>query len=246
LWVAGWRGIGDSAELQFEDVMMAVLMPVSLKKRRELMEKDEFHRCITNETASQEDVQLDFYNEAPVDSKAQEEEAEPLGMRAHIHLLLENPGSSKAAEIIWMLMGLLIMLSVFVMVVQPLVSSDAEANQSDVEKGVWTSLEIFFTAIFTVEYVVRLCIANALGTQTTLGFVVKPSNICDAVAVLPFYIELLIRSADGDGFMLLRIVRLLRLTRISRIAKLARRSPIFGPIAMVMVVIWFIYLTTLK
>jgi len=159
-------------------------------------------------------------------------------------MFLEDPSSSKAAEIQFVVMGTFIMLSVFSMVVEPLLSPPG-TEMSDAEKMVWYGLEVFFTAVFTLEYVLRLLVCNALGTQTILKFVTQPANICDVLAVLPFYITLLVPS-DGDGFRLLRVVRLLRLTRITRIAKLAKRNPLFGPIAMVMVVIWFIYLTTVQ
>jgi len=136
------------------------------------------------------------------------------------------------------------MLSVFTMVVQPLMAPPG-TDMTKVEADVWYGLELFFTAVFTAEYVLRLLVCNALGTQTVFRFLIQPTNICDVVAVLPFYVELMV-SSDGQGFRLLRIVRLLRLTRITRIAKLAKRNPLFGPVAMVMVVIWFIYLTTVE
>jgi len=166
------------------------------------------------------------------------------GIRARLHLFLEEPTSSKSAEILFIVMGACILLSVFSMVVEPLLTPPG-TEISDIEKKVWFGLEVFFTSVFTVEYVLRLFVCNALGTQTILRFVIQPTNICDVVAILPFYIELLV-SSEGEGFRLLRIVRLLRLTRITRIAKLAKRNPLFGPIAMVMVVIWFIYLTTVE
>jgi len=107
----------------------------------------------------------------------------------------------------------------------------------------WDILEVFFTLIFTFEYILRLCVSNALHTQTVRQWVIQPSNICDLLAVMPFYIEKAVGGADG-GYRMLRIIRLLRLTRITRIARLANRNPLFGPIAMVMTVIWFIYLKT--
>jgi len=67
--------------------------------------------------------------------------------------------------------------------------------------------------------------------------------MADLMSVLPFYVELMVDS-EGEHFRLLRVVRLLRLTRISRISRLAKRHPLFGPVAAVMLVIWFIYLKT--
>jgi len=172
-------------------------------------------------------------------------EAEPKqSCRVRLHLLLEEPTSSTAAQIIWLVMGVLIMISVFTMVLEPLVSPEGSVRDPT-EDAVWGVVEAFFTAIFTIEYFLRLFVANAMGTQTVRQFVLQPTNICDLVAVLPFFIEKAVGGAGG-GFRLLRIIRLLRLTRITRIARLAKRHPLFGPIAMVLMVIWFIYLKTVS
>jgi hypothetical protein len=264
IWVADWRknGNGNTKGLEFCDAMTAVLHGVTAMNN--MNDALGVQRCPsgTSEifrptsaategsnapiTAQQlkairgdENMETKTDNEKTVDA-----DAVKLGIRAHVHLLLEDPTSSKAAEILFIVMGVFIMLSVFTMVVEPVLSPPG-TEISDVESQVWYVLEVFFTSVFTVEYVLRLFVCNALGTQTIFRWVIQPSNICDVVAILPFYIELLV-SSDGEGFRLLRIVRLLRLTRITRIAKLAKRNPLFGPIAMVMVVIWFIYLTTVQ
>ncbi len=72
--------------------------------------------------------------------------------------------------------------------------------------------EIVITAIFTVEYVVRLICAPNRWAYATSFF-----GIVDLLSVLPTYIGMI--SADAHYLM---IVRILRLMRIFRILKLAR------------------------
>jgi len=253
LWTADWRraGAGDGQSLEFCDVLCAVLLPAYRANSRlpaEVIEPVMPPNPGDLETTSQRGVgEKGLETAADAQQKAGElENLEPeeqgLNWRQKLYLLLEEPSSSQKAQILWLAMGMLILVSVFTMVMEPLVSP-ADQTRDPVEEAVWQALEVFFTLIFTIEYFLRLLVANALGTQTIRGFLIQPSNICDLVAILPFYVEKLI-GESGGGFRLLRIVRLLRLSRITRIARLARRTPLFGPIAMVMVVIWFIYLKT--
>lgn len=73
-------------------------------------------------------------------------------------------------------------------------------------------LEILFTALFTVEYLLRLyCSPKPLAyAKSFYGFV-------DLMAILPFYIALLVPNAHFLG-----VVRLLRVMRIFRILKLVQ------------------------
>merc|ERR1712151_516326 len=124
----------------------------------------------------------------------------------------------------------------------------------------WWMLELIFTFFFTVEFIARLAVADALGQVSrsseqqgrcntcilvTFSFASKPRNICDFLAILPFYIDLVawgtIGPARGQSARLCRIARLVRLSRIARIARLAERHQLFGPVAAVLVVIWGIY-----
>ncbi|OBT13062.1 ion transporter [Vibrio sp. UCD-FRSSP16_10] len=73
-------------------------------------------------------------------------------------------------------------------------------------------LEVFFTALFTIEYLLRLyCSPKPWAyAKSFYGFV-------DLVAILPFYLALLIPNAHFLG-----VVRLLRIMRIFRILKLVQ------------------------
>jgi len=172
-------------------------------------------------------------------AKEEEEEA-PSTCRARLHLLLEEPSSSRMANYISVVMGIMILVSVLTLFLEPLVSPPDQPI-SKVEKEVWYAFEFFFTVVFSLEFVLRLTVANALGKQTTLDFLKRPMNISDVVAILPFYVDQSL-DLDQEEFRLFRIARLMRLARLVRLGRLAKKSATFAPIAVILTVIWGIYM----
>jgi len=160
---------------------------------------------------------------------------------AKIYLLLEDPTSSTAANIWSMVMAVFILFSVGCLFLKSLISKDS-SSQSDTEKMVWKIFECLFTIVFLSELVVRFAVAPALGQQTYCDFLKQPLNVCDAISVLPFFIELMISGSGEQHLKLLRVARFMRLVRIARIARLAKKSSIAGPVAAVFTIIWGIYL----
>jgi len=167
----------------------------------------------------------------------------PLTWRQTISITLEDPAYSTVANYISLVMGVLILISIATMFVRPVIEHGREEGVSSVEDDIWFVVELILTAVFSLEYLVRLIVADSLGKQTTCQFIYAPTNICDFTAIIPFYVEVAL-GANAEEFRLLRVVRLLRLTRIARIGRLANRSELFPPIAMVLLVIWFIYMKT--
>lgn len=164
-------------------------------------------------------------------------------IRQRLHLLLEDPSSSSLANYVSLAMGMMIMISILTMIIRPSIEHGREDDVTKQEKDVWFVFELVLTIVFTIEYLVRLSVANAMSTQTTLQFIKTPANICDFSAIVPFYVEVGF-GEDAEEFRLLRVVRLLRLTRIVRIGRLAKRSELFAPIGTVLLVIWGIYMKT--
>lgn len=83
------------------------------------------------------------------------------------------------------------------------------------------SIEIFSVIIFTIEYFLRIWAADYLSNESSfksrLKFLFSPLGIIDLLAILPFYLPL-IMVID------LRVVKVLRLFRLLRIFKLSRFS----------------------
>lgn len=92
--------------------------------------------------------------------------------------------------------------------------------------------EYFSIAVFTVEYLARLwsCVEKPLDDavsprQTRWRWMLSPLGIIDLLAILPFYVLLLMPDRSAEAFLMLRVFRGLRLLRMF---KLARYSPAMG------------------
>lgn len=90
------------------------------------------------------------------------------------------------------------------------------------------NFEYFSIAVFTVEYLARLwsCVEQPLDDEikprmTRLRWAFSPLALIDLIAILPFYLFLLL-PASAESLLLLRVFRALRLLRIF---KLTRYSP---------------------
>lgn len=98
-------------------------------------------------------------------------------------------------------------------------------------RGFFVAFELFSVAVFTVEYLARLwsCVEKPLDDdvsprQGRLRWMSSPLGIVDLLAILPFYLYLLL-PASAESLLMLRIFRGLRLIRVF---KLTRYSPAVG------------------
>eukprot|EP00931_Biecheleriopsis_adriatica_P043689 TRINITY_DN24965_c0_g1_i1.p1 TRINITY_DN24965_c0_g1~~TRINITY_DN24965_c0_g1_i1.p1 ORF type:complete len:1445 (+),score=305.67 TRINITY_DN24965_c0_g1_i1:40-4374(+) len=237
---AGWHAdrMKVTASINGTQAEVSSLL-VDLTSDRPAADVDPWLRTVSHEDQARQDSgdfeSFEFESEEVSGDQDEVSDVPPTGCKTKLYLLLEEPASSKAASIVWLFMGILILLSVLTMVLQPLISDD---DSEDAQ--VWFVLDAVFTALFTLEFLLRLAVVDAAGL-TCKEFLLAPSNICDFLAIMPLYVDFALGAA-AKQFKLLRLVRLLRLTRISKIAKLTKKHPVFGPIAMVLVVVWFIYM----
>lgn len=100
------------------------------------------------------------------------------------------------------------------------------------EQAFWV-FEVISVAIFTVEYLCRLWVCTehlSLSgdgpVKARLKFVLSPYSLIDLLAILPFYLGLIIPTAD---------LRFLRVFRLLRLLKLARYSPALASLWQVLV-----------
>ncbi len=70
------------------------------------------------------------------------------------------------------------------------------------------AFEVFSVAVFTIEYVLRVIVA-----EKTLSFVFSFYGLVDLLAILPFYV------ATGLDLRAVRIVRLLRILRLLKVGR---------------------------
>ncbi|CAG5927946.1 unnamed protein product [Menidia menidia] len=137
--------------------------------------------------------------------------------------LMEKPDSSLPAHIIAIVSFIFILISSVVMCVgtiPDLQVEDAEGNLT--ENPTLEVIETVCIGWFTVEYILRL-----ISSPNKIKFVLSFMNIIDFMAIMPFFVVLILTSF-GAGVMELanvqQAVQALRIMRIARIFKLARHS----------------------
>ena len=151
-----------------------------------------------------------------------------LSFKRRLYLVLEdshpNPWVNRAVE--WPLMVLII--------------ANVAAVALETVEGIGEpygpalhAFELISVAIFTLEYVARLWVCTEhpqipgeSGLRTRLRFAVTPFALIDLLAILPFYLSLLMPMVDA---------RMLRVFRLLRLLKLARYSPAMATLGRVIV-----------
>jgi hypothetical protein len=116
---------------------------------------------------------------------------------------------------------LMTVLSVVVFCIETLPQFRLNDDGSDRVYQPFQVIEATCVAFFTIEYGWRLFFA-----EDKRRFIGNWLNVVDIIAVLPFYIFLILESAGvgGDGTDSFVIVRILRLSRVSRLARVSRHS----------------------
>jgi voltage-gated potassium channel len=137
--------------------------------------------------------------------------------RERAYQLLEGPAEGDLARKI-VIAFLFILISVSVVIVFLETETEFYAAYGDI---LW-SITLFAVAVFSVEYLLRLwvCTLNPSYTDPVWGrlrYMVSPLAIFDLVAILPFYIPLVLP-------MDLLVLRLFRLTRVFTVLKMGRFS----------------------
>ena len=135
---------------------------------------------------------------------------------------MEYPWTSKLAQFLALLSLFMVLLSTLTFVI-----STADELQMD-EEGyvefptivfVIEIMDNFVVIFFSIEYFTRLIIC-----PRKLKFLQQPMNIIDILAIIPFYISLLLEGLED--FEIIgktgKIIRLIRVMRILRIFKLVR------------------------
>ncbi len=87
--------------------------------------------------------------------------------------------------------------------------------------------EIFSVIVFSIEYLIRVWACTAIEKYRhpvwgRLKYMMSIEAIIDLLAIIPFYLPIVLSNADG------RMIRILRLLRLFRLFKLGRYSMAFG------------------
>lgn len=181
-----------------------VVFPKRYFRRKELSETLDFKKD-TEDQESQHESEQDF-SQGPCPT-----------VRQKLWDILEKPGSSTAARIFGVISIIFVVVSIINMALM-----SAELSWLDLQ--LLEILEYICISWFTGEFVLRfLCVRDRC------RFLRKVPNIIDLLAILPFYITLLVESLSGSESTqelenVGRIVQVLRLLRALRMLKLGRHS----------------------
>lgn len=130
-----------------------------------------------------------------------------LSLRQQIWAIMDDPSSSRAAQVVAGVVMGVIVLSCTAFVIQTLPEYVFSGDSA------WAIIEDICITVFTVEFLLRIST-----TPSVWKFVKSPLNIIDFLAILPFYVELLF-STSPSGSAIIRIIRLVRIFRIFKISR---------------------------
>ncbi|KAF8342408.1 hypothetical protein F5887DRAFT_975123 [Amanita rubescens] len=128
--------------------------------------------------------------------------------KRNLNALLEHPTSSPSAFIIHMFTTFLILLSALVTVLETVPAFHS------IPTRIWFGLETSLVALFTVEYIAR-CLAWSSTWLSLLKWMTSFYGIIDVLAVIPYYIELIMQQ-DTSVLFRFSILRMFRLLRVFR------------------------------
>lgn len=90
---------------------------------------------------------------------------------------------------------------------------------TDRQRMILRGIEFFTVGVFTIEYILRLVVADR-----PLKFATSFFGIIDLLAILPFYLSLGIDLRSIRAFRLLRLFRIFKLARYSKAARRFHRA----------------------
>lgn len=191
---------------QQTNVQEAILDQLEQEQKEEQQDK-------SKQSGEADKVKEDAEDENP-DERGSKEIAVPMSTRYRIYLILEDPTSSKQAQITSVVILTTILFSIACFMVETM------PDFKNVSADTWLAMELICTVVFTLEYVIRFCVCDVVGVSQW-KFVRDPMNVCDFLAILPFYVQQIGKAAGAED---MGIIRAFRLSRLLRIFKLARYS----------------------
>jgi len=132
-----------------------------------------------------------------------------LPVREQVWILMDNPHSSRAAQLIAATVMGVIIMSCTAFLVQTL------PEYQNSRSPAWAAIELVCMAVFVVELGLRLW-----SCPDRLAFFRAPLNIIDVLAILPYFLELAMTSSGTtSGSSIVRVVRLIRIFRVFKISR---------------------------
>lgn len=137
-------------------------------------------------------------------------------MKERIKQTVENP-DTKWGRVFAITIQCLIVLSLITFSIETL------PRLSHRTQTILRAIEVFTVSIFTVEYMLRLAVAD-----NKLRFATSFFGVVDLLAIAPFYLSLGIDLRSLRAFRLLRLVRIFKLARYSSAVRRFHRALIIA------------------
>jgi flagellar biosynthesis protein FlhB len=131
-------------------------------------------------------------------------------LKEQMWALMDDAGSSLAANTISILIMALIAVSCVAFVVETI----PEIYASEQAKMTLSTIEAVCSILFTIEYVLRF-----FSAPDKIEFLKGLLNFVDLIAVAPWYIEKMLPMGEGGGTAFVRIIRLVRVFRVLKVSR---------------------------
>ncbi|PIA18309.1 voltage-gated potassium channel [Coemansia reversa NRRL 1564] len=151
--------------------------------------------------------------------RGQEAESIRTAWKRRLFLLFEDPASSPSAFVINVVVTFMIIFSAVLTTVETIPALRKGREQ------LWLGFEVAIVAIFTVEFVLRF-LGHTDTWQQAWRHTKSAVTIIDALAIFPFYVEVVLRrdTSYEFRFTILRIFRLLRVFSAFKYSSLLQLS----------------------
>ncbi|KAJ2379410.1 hypothetical protein IW150_000177 [Coemansia sp. RSA 2607] len=139
--------------------------------------------------------------------------------KRELFLLFEDPSSSPGAFVINVFVTFMIIFSAVLTTIETIPALRKGNSQ------MWMALELIIVAVFTLEFVLRF-LGHTDSWRQAWAHVKSVVTVVDALAIFPFYVELLLRrdTSYEFRFTILRIFRLLRVFSAFKYSSLLQLS----------------------
>jgi len=151
------------------------------------------------------------FRDLTVDLYLQKKQIEGENYRNHWYEVLHDETYNYPSEAL--LVYIIIVLSIIISVVTTMLSTVPELSDHE---DLWFVIELVVTLCFTIEY-----IGKVIFVRNRILYILKPMNVLDFLAIVPFYITEAMGEGDGPIASISGVLRALRLTRIAKIRQLA-------------------------
>jgi voltage-gated potassium channel len=140
----------------------------------------------------------------------------PLRQRLFLILEPQNPQDQSAARVFSWVLTLMVLSNVLAVILESVPSMEAQYGQS------LKLFELFSVAFFSVEYLLRIWTAAdrnpkkyATETRRRLAYVFSFHGLVDVLAILPFFLQVLLPGLDLRFLRIIRVMRILKLSHYS-------------------------------